>query len=249
MLVLIGLVGGLLSGVFGIGGGIVIVPALVAFGKLSHRHATGTSVAAIFPAAIVGSATYVVHGHVEWIAAVLLAAGVIIGAQLGSKLLSVLPVWTLQTFFLGFILIVIVTLWIFIPSRDQEIEMTVLSGIGLAVTGFFTGILSNLLGVGGGVVVVPVLIFFFGASDLAAKGTSLLMMIPGSASGTLGNTRRGNVNLRAAGYVGIAAALSAPLGATIAVWLDPRWSNIAFSVFLAFVFAQMLGRLISSRRG
>lgn len=248
VLVGIGLLGGVFSGVFGIGGGTIIVPALVLLAKLSHRHAAGTSVAAIFPAAIVGSGTYVAQGHFDWLAALLLAAGIIIGAQVGSKLLAVLPVRFLQSLFLCFMLIVIVTLWIVVPSRDQVIDIAVGSGIGLAVTGFFTGILSNLLGVGGGVVVVPVMMFFFGANDLVAKGTSLLMMIPGSVSGTIGNARRGNVDLRAAGYVGVAAALSAPLGALIAVWLDPQWANIAFSVFLAFICGQMLLRLIRSRR-
>lgn len=248
LLIIIGLVGGLLSGVFGIGGGVVIVPALIGLAKLSHRHAAGTSVAAIFPAAIVGSITYGIQGNMDWIAALLLAAGIIVGAQVGSKLLSVLPVRLLQFLFLGFILVVIVSLWIIVPSRDQVIELGVLAGIGLALTGFLTGVLSGLLGVGGGVIVVPVLMFFFGSSDLIAKGTSLLMMIPGSLSGTIANLKRGNVNIRAAAFVGIAAALAAPFGAIVAEWLDPKWGNIAFSIFLVFIFAQMLTRLLRSKR-
>lgn len=247
VLVAIGLLGGVFSGVFGIGGGTIIVPALITLARLSHRQAAGTSVAAIVPAAVVGSGTYIAQGHFDWLAALLLAVGMIVGAQVGSKLLAVLPVWFLQSLFLCFMLIVIVMLWIVVPTRDQVIDIALGSGIGLAVTGFVTGILSNLLGVGGGVVVVPVMMFFFGANDLAAKGTSLLMMIPGAVSGTVGNALRGNVNLRAAAYVGVAAAVAAPLGALIAASLDPQWANIAFSVFLGFISGQMLLSLIRSR--
>ena len=65
-----------------------------------------------------------------------------------------------------------------IPSRGAEFELTWLSGSALVLVGVGTGILSGLIGVGGGVVVVPVLMLAFGTSDLVAKGTSLLMMIP-----------------------------------------------------------------------
>src|SRR5690606_31114873 len=107
--------------------------------------------------------------------------------------------------FMGFLAVVIVSLWFVVPSRESEITINFLTGALLVLTGFITGILSGVLGVGGGVVVVPVLMFFFGSSDLIAKGTSLLMMIPGSISATLGNVRRQNVDLRAAVWVGVAA--------------------------------------------
>lgn len=251
-LILVGILGGLLSGLFGIGGGLVIVPALVLLLGMPQRLAAGTSVAAILPAAVVGAVSYAIQGHVDWAAALLLAAGVILGSQVGSALLARLPVRTLHWFFLAFLLVVIVSLWFVVPQRDSEIGVTWLSGALLVVTGFVTGVLSGVLGVGGGIIVVPVLMFFFGASDLVAKGTSLTMMIPGSISGTLANWRRRNVDLRTAAVVGIAASVMSPLGALIAAGIDPFWSNVAFSVFLVFVFAQMLGRRIRdvrARRG
>lgn len=248
VLILIGLVGGLLSGAFGIGGGLVIVPGLVLFAKLSQRRAAGTSVAAILPAAVVGFISYAIQGNVDWAAAILLAAGIIVGAQVGSKLLSELPIQFLRWMFAAFILVVIVSLWIFVPTRDQVIDLDFWTGSGLVLTGFVTGVLSGLLGVGGGIIVVPVLMFFFGASDLIARGTSLLMMVPGSLSATIGNVRRHNVNLRAAAYVGVSASVAAPFGAVLAVVIDPQWSNIAFSVFLVIVFAQMLTSLIRDTR-
>lgn len=245
---LIGLVGGLLSGLFGIGGGVIIVPALVLLLMMPQRLAAGTSVAAILPAAIVGAISYAVQGNVDWGAGIMLAIGIVVGSQLGSMLLAKLPVGFLQWLFLGFLLVIIVSLWFVVPQRDSVIEMTVLTGAMLILTGLITGILSGLLGVGGGIIVVPILMFFFGANDLVAKGTSLLMMIPGSLSGTLANWKRKNVDLRAAAAVGIAASLASPLGSMIAVRLEPFWANVAFSAFLVFIFGQMLFRKIKALR-
>ncbi|WP_336660374.1 sulfite exporter TauE/SafE family protein [Leucobacter sp. USHLN153] len=246
-LLLVGIAGGLLSGLFGIGGGTIIVPALALWLSMPQKLSAGTSVAAILPTAIVGATTYAIQGHVDWIAAICLAVGIIGGAQLGSHLLQKLPVGFVQWAFMAFLAVVIVSLWFVVPERDDSIELGVLSVIGLIVTGFITGILSGVLGVGGGVVVVPVLMFFFGSSDLIAKGTSLLMMIPGSISGTLGNLRRKNVDLRAAAFVGLAACICVPIGSIFAVWIDPFWGNVAFSLYLVFILGQMLFRKLRKK--
>ncbi|MFC5337211.1 sulfite exporter TauE/SafE family protein [Leucobacter denitrificans] len=246
-LLLVGVAGGLLSGLFGIGGGTIIVPALALWLSMPQKISAGTSVAAILPTAIVGATSYAVQGNVDWVAAILLAAGIIAGAQLGTYLLARIPVSAVQWSFMGFLAVVIVSLWFVVPSRESEITINFLTGALLVLTGFITGILSGVLGVGGGVVVVPVLMFFFGSSDLIAKGTSLLMMIPGSISATLGNVRRQNVDLRAAVWVGVAACAAVPFGSILAGWIDPFWGNVAFSAYLAFVLIQMLTRKLKKK--
>lgn len=248
VLSLLGATTGMLSGLFGIGGGVVLVPMLVMILGFQQRLAAGTSVAAILPAAVVGGIGYAVQGNVDWIAAALLAAGIIVGAQIGSFLLSRVPTGFLRWMFMAFLLGVVISLWFVVPQRDASIEITVLSGALLVVTGLVTGVLSGLLGVGGGVVVVPILMFFFGASDLVAKGTSLVMLIPGSLSGTIGNARRRNVDLRAAVALGISAAVLSPLGSVIATHIPPFWSNVAFSLLLAFILGQMLVKELRKKR-
>ncbi len=247
ILILLGAATGMLSGLFGIGGGIILVPMLVMILGYQQRLAAGTSVAAILPAAIVGGIGYGLQGNVDWAAAIALAAGVVVGAQIGSYLLSRVPTGFLRWLFMGFLAVVIVSLWFVVPQRDAEIEKSVLVFALLALTGLVTGVLSGLLGVGGGVIVVPALMFFFGASDLIAKGTSLIMLIPGSISGTLGNMRRKNVDLRAAVVLGISASVLSPLGSVVATHIPPFWSNVAFSLLLAFVVIQMLVKTLRSR--
>jgi uncharacterized protein len=246
-LILLGLAAGYLSGLFGVGGGVIVVPALLLLG-IDQRIAAGSSVAAILPTSVVGAAGYAISGNIDWLAGLLLAVGVVAGAQLGTYLLAKLPRNVLFWFFLSFLGIVIVSLWIVIPQRDDVISITFLSGSALVLTGVVTGILSGLLGVGGGIIVVPVLIFFFGASDLIAKGTSLLMMVPGSISATIGNARRRNVDLRIALYVGISACLASPLGLLTATTISPFWSNAAFSALMAAVAIQLLVKYLRTHR-
>lgn len=247
-LVAIGLAAGLLSGLFGIGGGTIIVPALALWLGMSQKLAAGTSVAAILPTAVVGAASYAIQGNVDWIAALCLAIGIVAGAQLGTYLLARLPVSTIQIAFMVFLGVVIVSLWIIVPQREDQIGISALSAVLLVFTGLVTGVLSGVLGVGGGVIVVPVLMFFFGANDLAAKGSSLVMMIPGSISGTLGNWRRNNVDLRAALYVGLAASVCVPFSSVLATLLDPFLANALFSLYLAFILGQMIYRRVKRGR-
>ena len=240
--VLIGLAAGFLSGLFGVGGGILIVPALVLAARFPQKLAAGTSLAAIVPTSLVGVLSYAAGGHIDWLAALLLAAGAIGGAQLGSLLLDRLPRRAIQWAFVGFIVIVIVSLFLVIPSRDASIEITVVSGAALVVLGLAVGVLSGILGIGGGVVIVPMLVLLFGASDLVAKGTSLLVMVPTAISGTIGNTLRRNVDLRAAAVIGAAACTTTALGAIVATAVSPQVANILFAVFLAAVAVQLATR-------
>ncbi|WP_248171486.1 MULTISPECIES: sulfite exporter TauE/SafE family protein [unclassified Microbacterium] len=245
---LIGLLAGLMSGMFGVGGGTVIVPLLVGLLAFDQRLAAGTSLAAIVPTAAVGVVSYAATGSVAWIPAIILAAFAVGGAQIGTWLLARLSQNAIRWGFVAFLVVVIVMLFIVVPSRDAEVPLTWLTGIGFAVLGVFTGVMAGLLGVGGGVIVVPALMFLFGTSDLEAKGTSLLMMIPTAISGTVGNLRRRNVDLVAAAVIGVSACTTTALGAWIATLIDPLTANILFAAYLAFIAVQMAVKAWRSRR-
>src|SRR6478735_4473699 len=237
-----------MSGLFGVGGGTVIVPLLVLLLKFDQRLAAGTSLAAIVPTAAVGVISYAIHGSVAWIQALILALGAVVGAQIGTWLLPKISQTVLRWSFVGFLVIVIVSLFLVIPSREADLPLTVLTISGLIVLGVITGTLAGLLGVGGGIIVVPALMIVFGTSDLIAKGTSLLMMIPTAISGTVGNARRRNVDLVAALVVGLAACTTTAVGAWIATLLNPLTANILFAAFLTFIASQMAVRAVKTHR-
>lgn len=86
LLLAIGLGAGVLSGIFGIGGGIVIVPALIYLAKMPPQQASGTSLAAlVLPVGAFGAYTYYKAGNLELKSALLLAVGLTIGAAIGAQ--------------------------------------------------------------------------------------------------------------------------------------------------------------------
>jgi uncharacterized protein len=98
-LVLIGLVAGFFSALFGVGGGVVIVPLLILFVGWEMRPATATSLAAIGITATAGVVTYVVHGEVEPVYALLVGVPAALGAVGGATLQQRVPVRTLSFLF------------------------------------------------------------------------------------------------------------------------------------------------------
>jgi uncharacterized membrane protein YfcA len=244
----IGLLAGALSGMFGVGGGTVIVPLLVLILGFDQRRAAGTSLAAIVLTAPVGVTAYALNGSVNWIAGLILAAGAVVGAQVGTWLLSKVSQTALRWAFVAFLVGVIVSLFLVIPSRESVLELSWFTVAGLVVLGLGTGTVAGLIGVGGGIVVVPALMLAFGMSDLTARGTSLLMMIPTALSGTVGNLRRSNVDLAAAATIGVASVATTALGVWVATLLAPQIANALFAVFLAIIAIQMAVKAVRGAR-
>ena len=110
------------------------------------------------------------------------------------------------------------------------------------------GVASGLFGIGGGVFLVPILISVFGAGDLAAKGTSLLVVLATAVVGTITNLRGGIVDLRAGAVVGVAATLTSFAGVALAFWLPARLSGILFAALLLLSVAQIVVRALRTRR-
>ena len=247
ILVAVGVAVGLLSGMFGIGGGTVIVPALVWLG-LSQRNAAATSTLAIVPTSISGVISYATGGHVDWIAALLLFCGMFVGGQIGSWLLARLPELVLRWIFVIFLAFVIVNQAGFVPSRSQRIVMTVTTGICLVLLGVVIGILAGLLGIGGGALAVPALSMLFGASDLIARGTSLLAMFPNSITTSAANLKRKLAHVKTALIIGVTAAVTAPLGTWAAGAVTPRVGSVLFACYLCVLLVRSLFVAVKATR-
>jgi len=247
-LLLAGAIGGLLSGAFGVGGGIVMVPLFIWLAGMDQRRAAATSLVAILPTAIAGTIQYGVAGHVDWIAGLVIAAGGIVGSLIGTRLLRTLPIGWLRWLFIALLVVVAVRLFFTVPVRGDEIGFGVPQIIGLVVLGVAMGIASGLFGIGGGVIVVPVLIALFGASDLVAKGTSLLAMIPTSLTGSIANVRNRMVDPLDGIVAGIAATAASFGGVALAYALPAQLATILFGIFVLLVAAQLTWRAIRLSR-
>jgi uncharacterized membrane protein YfcA len=103
--VVLGLAAGVLAGMFGVGGGILFVPTLVALG-LDHHDATGTSLLAVLPTAAVGTWRQARYENVQWRAALIIGAAAAAAAQGGVALAEALSDATLRKLFAGFLVLV-----------------------------------------------------------------------------------------------------------------------------------------------
>jgi len=120
MLLLVGLAAGILGGMVGIGGGIIIVPALIYFMGFSQLSAQGTSLALLmFPVGILGVIQYYKQGHVDFSIVIILAIGFVMGSFLGSKISLSIPQDLVKKFF-AILLIVIAIKMLFLDKSKKE---------------------------------------------------------------------------------------------------------------------------------
>jgi uncharacterized membrane protein YfcA len=106
--------------------------------------------------------------------------------------------------------------------------------------GFFSGILSGLFGIGGGVVIVPSLIILARLAPITATGTSLAaLLLPVGALGAWEYYKKGHLNIPAALFVALGLFLGAWIGARLAQQLSPVQLKRAFAVFLVLVAGRM----------
>jgi hypothetical protein len=109
----IGLSAGVLSGLFGIGGGILIIPALIFFATFPTKLAVGTSLGAmLLPVGLLGAYAYYQAGNLNIKASVLISVGLFLGAWGGAKLAQAIPSATLQRMFAVFIVLMAIRLWV-----------------------------------------------------------------------------------------------------------------------------------------
>jgi uncharacterized membrane protein YfcA len=247
-LIVIGLIAGLLSGTFGVGGGVLIVPALVLAFGIQQKVAHGTSLAAVVPISIVGGSAYLISGTVDLAIAGLLMVGTVTGAIWGVKLLGWISEPLLRWLFIVFMGLVAVRMLLEIPDRTDQLAITSWIVVALIGLGLVTGVLSGLLGVGGGVFMVPVLILFLGIGDLTAKGISLLVVIPTGLIATYFSLRQKNTDLRTAAVIGISGAVTSVLGAALAFWLEPRAAAILFALFLLVIAIRMAVQAVKKQQ-
>jgi uncharacterized membrane protein YfcA len=239
-IVLVGLAAGFLSGLFGVGGGVLMVPALVLVLHMGQRLAHGTSLAAIVPISIAGVAGYALEGEVDWAASLFLIIGSAgLGARIGTHLLHVLPQRVLALVFASVLLITAVRMVLDDSDAAGRPDLTIGAALGLVLVGVVAGTAAGLLGVGGGIVMVPAMVLFVGIPAAAAKASSLAVIIPTALVGTQRNLKRQNADLRVAVVVGLSGVVSSFLASQISVDLDEQLSNRLFAALLTFASLKM----------
>lgn len=247
-LVMVGVFGGLLTGLFGVGGGIIMVPLLLWWAQIDHRKAQATSLLAIAPAALAGTASYAIEGVFPLISGLLVAGGAVPGAQLGGFLLRRLSLGWLRWTFIIFVAAVAITVLGSIPQRDVHIALDVPAVILLVVIGVVMGTAAGLFGIGGGIIAIPLLMLFFGIGDHEAKGISLVAMAPAAISGSISHVVHQAAKTRDGLWVALGALIATPIGSLGAFALPESYANVVFGSFALTIAVVLTVRALRSRR-
>jgi len=130
IIVLVGVAAGILGGLVGVGGGIIIVPALVYFAGFSQKTAQGTSLGLIMlPVGILGVLQYYKQGHVDFKVVGILAVGFLAGSYFGSKIALSLPQETVKKIFAGLMILIAIKMLFFDrekkPAQAAKLEQAV----------------------------------------------------------------------------------------------------------------------------
>lgn len=251
----LGLVGGILAGLLGIGGGIVIVPALYylfVWQGFPDTHimqlAVATSLATIIFTAIASARAHHQRGAVRWPVVMTLVPGIIAGAIIGGLIARWVSSDGLRVIF-GFFEIA-VALQIGFGARPAA-HRNLPGGVGMNAVGGVIGSLSALLGIGGGTLTVPFLLWC-NVTIHQAVATAAACGLPIAVAGTLTMIAAGwnqsDLPAYSLGYVYwpaalavvLASFLAAPLGARLAHALPVQTLKRVFAVLLAIIGLRMI---------
>lgn len=228
----IGIATGALSGLLGVGGGIIMVPALAALGFTRHRS-TATSLAAIFVIAVAGAIAFGVAGDLDVPTAIVLGVGGLVGSTIGAHWMNRLSGVTLARVFGVVLLAAGVRMVLGGGAGEQVIEPNQLVAIGLELLiGVVTGVVSGLAGIGGGIIMIPAMVLLLGIDQHMAEGTSLLAILFTAAAGTRVNMKHRHVDWRAVVILGSTGAILAPIAALAAQRIEADTLGQLFGGFV-----------------
>ena len=253
---ILGIVAGILSGLFGIGGGIIMVPTLIAVFGLEMLNANATSLAAmLLPVGIFGVITYYKAGYINVRNALWISVGLLIGSFFGAELAVSVDVKVLSKLYAAFLLYIAIG-YLNIPTLFQRNETPIIDPIItikkvkysfwiFIVVGVFAGVIAGLFGKGGGLVIVPVLIKFFKYDAKSAAATSLAaLQLPVGLPSVIVYAQAGYLNWVFAGLMAVGIVIGVFFGTKLALKLPAAMFKKVYAFFLLGVAVYMVYKYI-----
>lgn len=248
-LLLLGLGAGVFSGMFGIGGGVIIVPVLIVFVGFSTIEAVSTSLGALLlPVGIFAVIEYYRKDLIDVRASALIALGLLVTTLFGAIIAFNLDADMLKQFYGVFLLYVA---WRFIEPRkllkqlrgetvkaaatiaDASADKPTTPWYTILMVGLVAGLASGMFGIGGGAVIVPALVAILHYDQKLAVGTSLgALLLPVGLPGVIYYYNEGVLELANAAPVAIGLAVGALFGARIALSLPSKTVKRLYGFFL-----------------
>lgn len=277
--VMLGVGVGLIAGMFGVGGGFLLVPLMhVALG-VPLPAAVGAALCATIANGLGSFLRYRRMGHAEHRFDIVLMGGSLLGVDAGTRLLGslqgagdvdiaghtmrLLPL-VLTSMYSAVFLAIVAILWCKpVPGADDPHQPGPLarlaigplvdlpaagirgvSGLVIGYIGFANGLLAGMLGIGGGICLVPIMLYGFGFSIQKAAGTGIMVLLVVAVIGTLQHARIGNVHLGLAIPMMIGSALAAQVGASLTRSLSTALLRKALAVVMLITLAALIFKLV-----
>lgn len=257
---LLGIIAGFLAGLFGVGGGLILVPVLLFLFDAQHfsadyamHLALGTSMANILFTSVASMRKHHQHRSVNWGVVLEITPGILLGTGLGAFFAARISPYWLGILFAVFVYAAAAQILLDVrPNATRQLP----GKFGMTLTGTLTGWLSSLVSIGGGTIIVPFLLWC-NISLRSAIGTSAAIGFPVAAGGTLGYIITGRgiaalpshslgfVYLPALFWVAFAGILSAPLGAKAVHHMKVRILRKFFAVLLLVLATKLLFKVLA----
>ena len=262
LLPIFGFLIGTVASMIGIGGGVFIVPLLTLSYDFSPAQAVGTSLATIIFTSVASTANYSRQKRIYYKTALVLATTTVPGAFVGAYLTSILEARLLGLIFGVFLLLVAFRMILkislfrtkhsdaentarrpFVTSESSlyEFRTKILLGV---VLGFFAGLSSGLLGIGGGSLMVPIMTLAMDIPIHITVATSMLIMIFTSTSGVIQHFSLGNIRFEYALLLVLGTIFGAQIGAYTSKRISSRNLRRIFGVILVLISIRMILKYI-----
>ncbi|MDK2902820.1 MAG: uncharacterized protein PWQ93_739 [Clostridiales bacterium] len=257
VILFIGCIAGIVTGLIGASGVMVVVPALVMLGYATS-DAIGASLFIDTIASLVVAWTYYQNKNLNLKQGVWIAIGSVGGAQIGSLISPLIPDAGLNSAFSIFLVITAIIFWFRgakggaadVTADDTAVQQSgilkllrsnvIISGLLL---GILVGIISGLLGAGGGVMILLILVFVMRYNMHEGIGTSTLIMAFTAASGTIGHAISSNLPLKAAIYGAIGTLIGGRFAARFANRVNEKvLSRVVGGVFAVLAVTMLIAR-------
>jgi uncharacterized membrane protein YfcA len=225
---------GLSLGLLGGGGSILTVPALVYLVGQAPQSAVASSLVIVGANSLMGALFHHSQGTLNWRVALIFGGAGMLASYLSARLSSHLSPVVLLVAFAGLMLVIGIMLF-FRPDRPADEPHAARPPMLVLASGAGVGVLTGVLGVGGGFLVVPALVMLLGLPVQAAIGTSLAIIAMNSAAGFLGHASSGSLDLVMILVFTAAGLLGAFTGSRLAHRLPSSGLQKAFAVFVVIL--------------
>lgn len=238
-LIILGSFVGVLAGFFGIGGGTILVPLLLFFG-IDTKEAIGIAVLQMVFSSIYGSYLNNKKGTLDVQMVILIGIGGFIGALLSGYITSSFNDSTLEIIFLSFALFALVRVFFKTKEHKKEIELNKMLLISIGIP---LGAVSMTIGVGGSIILVPILVGFLHVPLKKAISAGLFFVVFSSVAGLVSHGVVGNINYESGIVIGAASLFGVYFGIYLKDKVDSVLQRKLLIAFYVFVVSYLAYRI------